>query len=140
MARESAFTAAPHNPLRAWQRAFCEWTMTRGLSPATARSREWNLGFFIAWADERGLRHPGEITRPILQRYQRYLYLYRTAAGKPLAVSTQHTRVEPVIAFFKWLTREGHILSNPATELELPPRPVQLPRLLLSVAQVHALI
>ncbi len=65
------------NPLRAWQRAFCDYTLTRGLSEATARLRERALNDFIRWGDERGLRHPAEVTRPVLQRYQRHLYLYR---------------------------------------------------------------
>ena len=89
-----------------------------GLSDKTADMRECALGHFIAWVDERGIRHPGEVTRPILQRYQRHLYLLRKKDGKPLAYSSQVNRLTPVVAFFKWLTREGHILSNPAADLE----------------------
>lgn len=128
------------NPLRAYRQAFCEWTVTRGLSVATAHIRQTALDGFIRWADERGVRHPGDVTRPVLQRYQRHLYLMRKADGAPLAQSTQVARLTPVIAFFKWLTREGHILSNPAADLELPRRMHRLPKYLLSVAQVeHAI-
>lgn len=128
------------NPLRTYQQAFCEWTVTRGLSVHTAHIRQSTLDSFIRWADARGIRHPGEVTRPVLQRYQRHLYLLRKADGTPLAQSTQVTRITPVIAFFKWLTREGHILSNPAADLELPRRMHRLPKYLLSVAQVeHAI-
>ncbi|MBP7573405.1 MAG: site-specific tyrosine recombinase XerC [Rhodoferax sp.] len=128
------------NPLRAWQRAFCDYTLTRGLSEATARLRERALNDFIRWGDERGLRHPAEVTRPVLQRYQRHLYLYRKANGQPLAHTTQITMLFPLVAFFKWLTREGHILSNPAADLDLPKPPRQLPRHLLSVAEVEQVI
>jgi len=86
MARLPSPEPAARNPMRTYQREFCEWTVTRGLSPNTARLRQWTLDLFIAWCDERGLGHPGEITRPILQRYQRHLYLMRTAKGKPLAL------------------------------------------------------
>ena len=40
------------------------------------------LRYFITWCDERGLQRPHDITRPILERYQRYLFLYR----KPLVI------------------------------------------------------
>ena len=80
------------------------------------------------------------MTRPILQRYQRYLYHYRKANGAPLSFSTQATRLHPLVAFFKWLARENHILYNPASDLELPKQPRQLPKHLLSIAQVEAII
>jgi integrase/recombinase XerD len=128
------------NPLHAWRVAFCEWTLTIGLSPATAQIRQSSLQRFIAWADERGIRHPGEVTRPVLQRYQRHLYLARKANGQPLAFGTQATRLHPVIAFFKWATREGHILSNPAADLDVPKPPRQLPKHLLSISQVEGVI
>lgn len=128
------------NPLHGWKRAFCDYTQARGLSEHTAKLREVGLTYFIRWADPRGITHPGEVTRPILQRYQRYLYLYRTARGKPLAHASQATRLLALVAFFKWLTREGHILSNPAADLDLPKPPRQLPRHLLSIEQVeHAI-
>jgi integrase/recombinase XerD len=132
--------ASAANPLHEWKRSFCEYTVYTGLSPSTARMREVALSFFIRWADERGLAHPGEVTRPILQRYQRYLYLYRTAKGKPLAYTSQSSRLLPLVAFFKWATREGHILSNPAADLDLPKPPRQLPKHLMTIAQVEGVI
>lgn len=128
------------NPLHGWKRAFCDYTTARGLSEHTARVRAVALVYFIRWADERGIRHPAQVTRPILQRYQRHLYLYRTAQGKPLAHTTQATRLLPLVAWFKWLTREGHILSNPAADLDLPKPPRQLPKHLLSIEQVQTVI
>lgn len=128
------------NPLHAWARRFCEWTVAAGLSPATAQVRQVNLQYFIVWADARGLVHPGEVTRPVLQRYQRHLYLARKANGEPLAWGTQQTRLNPLIAFFKWLTREGHILSNPAADLDVPKPARQLPKHLMSITETESVI
>ncbi|NJS36733.1 MAG: tyrosine-type recombinase/integrase, partial [Brachymonas sp.] len=124
------------SPLRSYQVAFCEWTRVRGLSEQTARAREQTLDAFLLWLDERGLQHPREVTRATLQRYQRHLYLYRKPDGAPLALSTQLSRLTPIVAFFQWLTRESHILANPAADLELPRQRSSLPRDLLTVAQV----
>ena len=128
------------NPLRAYLAAFLEWTVTTGLSEQTARIRSHALDQFIRWCDEHGINRPQDVTRPILQRYQRYLYHYRKHDGAPLSFSTQATRLHPLVAFFKWLARENHILYNPASDLELPKLPRQLPKHLLSIAQVESII
>jgi integrase/recombinase XerD len=125
------------NPLHAWAARFCEWTVVRGLAASTAYTRARGLQSFIQWVDERGIRHPGEVTRPVLQRYQRHLYLHRKKDGQALTLGTQHSRLMSVVAFFKWLTREGHILSNPAADLDMARPRLQLPRVLLSVEDVH---
>jgi integrase/recombinase XerD len=132
--------ASRANPLHDYVRTFCEWTLVCGLSEGTASMREAGLSCFIRWAHERGLAHPSEITRPVLQRYQRHLYLARQKNGQPLAWSTQQNRLTPVVAFFKWLTREGHILSNPAADLDMPKQVRQLPKHLMSIGQVEGVI
>lgn len=139
-ARERAPDPAAANPLRAYQHAFLEWTVTTGLSEQTARICRQALDSFILWCDERGLNRPNEITRPILQRYQGHLFHYRKANGQPLSVNTQATRLLPVVAFFKWLARENHILYNPASDLTLPKPPRQLPKHLMSVADIEAVL
>jgi integrase/recombinase XerD len=128
------------NPLRAYQAAFVDWTRTTGLAEQTAKTRESALDHFIRWADPRGLTRPQEITRAILERYQAYLFHYRKADGAALAFSTQTARLNPLKAFFKWLAREHHILYNPASELILPKLPRRLPQVVLSVAEVEAIL
>ena len=139
--RMPARAAAPDptrgNVLHAYKNEFLEWGLTTGLSEQTATLRERALDSFIRWCEERGLKRPQDITRPILQRYQRHLFHYRKANGAPLAFSTQATLLHPLRAFFKWLTVENHLLYNPAADLAVPRAPRQLPKVLLTVAQVE---
>jgi integrase/recombinase XerD len=128
------------NPLHAYQAAFLEATGAAGLSPQTASIRRQALTYFIRWCDERGITRPQDITRPILQRYQHHLYHYRKADGAPLAFTTQATRLHPLKAFFKWLARENHLLYNPASEITVPKRPRQLPKTILTVAQIDDIL
>ena len=53
-----------------------------GVQRHTVRARRVALRKFIRWADERGLDDPREITKPMLERYQRWLYYYRKI-GRP---------------------------------------------------------
>ncbi len=116
--------------------AFLEDSAAQGLSPRTVQVRDVNLRRFLRWCLERGLEHPRDITRPILERYRRHLYHYRKADGEPLAFATQQQRLVPIKTFFAWLTRNNHILYNPASELELPRTHRRLPKHILTLDEI----
>jgi integrase/recombinase XerD len=139
-AQQHAPDPAAGNLLRAYQSIFLEWTVVVGLSAQTAKVRKQALDGFILWCDERGLQQPQDITRPILQRYQAHLYHYRKTNGEPLSFNTQATRMNPLVAFFKWLAREGYLLYNPASDLTLPKPSRQLPKNLMSVAEIESVL
>ena len=132
--------ALAHNALTRYQSAFHEWEAVVAYSPRTIAAQKHAIGRFIAWADERGLVRPQDITRPILERYQRHVYHYRKHNGQPLTVSAQLGLILPLQAWFKWLTKQNHILYNPAADLDLPTRPKALPKGLMSVAQVEEIL
>jgi len=123
-----------------YMQAFLEWTEVKGFSRDTARRRHAALRRFIVWCNERDIHAPHEVTKPILERYQRYLYYYRKSDGEPLTFGSQHVMLTPLKTFFKWLTRENHILYNPASELEIPPKPKHLPKTILPVDDIETII
>ena len=129
-----------HLPLTRYMDEHFEWMLMTGYTSDTVRGRRQAIRRFIAWCDERGLADPKEITKPILERYQRHLFYYRKADGTPLSLGTQHGALAPLKTFFKWLAKANHVLWNPASELELPPQPKHLPRTLLSVADVEQIL
>lgn len=124
----------------ALKQAYLEWLAERNYSPATIRSRDVYLRYFLQWCDERSLSRPTEVTKPILERYQRYLYTYRKENGQPLTIRSQHARLVPVRAFFKWLCRQNCLLYNPASELELPRLEKRLPKHILSAKEAEAIM
>lgn len=128
------------NSLYNHMRAFLLWRAERQYSAQTVKRDEECLRYFILWCDERGLLHPQDITRPILERYQRYLFLYRKVDGKPLSPRTQHSRLTPLRGYFTWLTKQNHILYNPASDLELPRIDKRLPKHILSVKEVETVL
>ena len=44
-----------------------------------------HIEFFLDWCKERGLTEPVEVTRPVLERYQRHLFYSRKKNGEPLS-------------------------------------------------------
>jgi len=94
---------------------FIEWMRVTNYSERTVENRLLYLAYFIEWAEERGVTRPTEVTKPVLERYQRYLYQYRKKDGGPLSFRSQHSRLVPLRAWFRWLTKNNHILYNPAS-------------------------
>lgn len=127
-------------PLTGYLAAHLEWMAVTGYTEDTRRARRIALRRFIGWCEERALRDPKEITKPVLERYQRHLYYYRKADGKPMTLGSQCGYLAPLKTFFKWLAKENHIPYNPASELTLPKTPKHLPRVILSVQEVEAIL
>ncbi len=133
-----------HNRLMRYMEDHFEWMLVTGYSASTVTARRQHIRRFIRWADERGLDDPREITRPMLERYQRFLYYYRKPEGKdagaPLSIGMQYQYLAPLKTWFRWMSREHHILANPAADLDLPRQPKRLPRSVPSVQQVEAIL
>jgi integrase/recombinase XerD len=126
--------------LYAFMLRFLEAQRVKNYSARTIENRELYLRYFIEWCEERGLSRPQDITKPILERYQRYLFHYRKKNGEPLSTRSQHTHIVPVRAYFKWLTRENYILYNPASEIDLPRLEKRLPKHVLNQQEAELIL
>jgi integrase/recombinase XerD len=120
--------------------SFLEDQRVKGYSERTVRTQEHVLFAFVAWCTDRGLRYPEEVSPLVLERYQRWLYRYRQANGKPLSFRTQHARLTHVRSYFRWLTRRRFLLYNPAAELELPKYSRRLPMQSLTAAEAEQVL
>lgn len=129
-----------HNRLTRYMEDHFEWMLVTGYSAETVRARRQHIRRFIRWADERGLDDPREITKPMLERYQRFLYYWRKEDGAPLSMGMQYQYLAPLKTWFRWMSREHHILANPAADLDLPRQPKRLPRSVPSVQEVEAIL
>src|ERR1700722_15820874 len=79
--------------MEALKKHFLEWLMGKNYSDKTVLIRRVSIGYFIEWAAQRGVVRPSEVTPPVLERYQRYLFCYRKQNGDPLSVRTQISRL-----------------------------------------------
>jgi integrase/recombinase XerD len=116
------------------------WMQTQNFSEDTLTTRRSCIGYFIDWCRERALDDPAEITRPILERYQRALFQYRKKNGQPLTFRTQNSRLRSIKGWFRWLARQNFILHNPASEIILPRLENRLPKYVLTAAEAEQVI
>ena len=95
---------------------------------------------FARWCEDRGIWSPLEVSREVIERYQRWLFHYRQKNGKPLAFSTQALRLSRVRNFFAYLVKERYLLYDPASSIELPKKPGRLPTQIFSVEEVEQIL
>jgi integrase/recombinase XerD len=130
----------PATPLAALLEKHLEDLRVRNYSEYTVKGRRVHIGFFLEWAHERGFTEPMEVTRTLLEAYQRHVFHYRKKNGEPLSFTGQHDRLVPLRVWFKWMARHHHILHNPASELELPRLGMRLPKAVLTAAEADRVI
>jgi len=129
----------PHG-WHAMTESFLEWMGVQNYSPKTVDNRRSYLRYFVEWAQERGLHQPMEITKAILERYQRHLFHHRKRDGLPMSARSMHARLIPVRAFFKWAARNNRVLYNPASEIDLPRLEKRLPKYILNAGEVETIM
>jgi integrase/recombinase XerD len=132
----------PRNPqgLLVMMLRYLDYLRVRGCTASTLHGVEAYLRDFIGWCDFRSLERPHQVTRTILETYQRSLWYYRKKNGEPLSIYSQRCKLTPVRGFFKWMARNDLIPANPASELELPRPPRRLPKHVLSTEDVAAIM
>ncbi len=119
-AQKKASKPVPRNRLGDLLEEFLAWMRVGNASEYTLYHRRACIARFVRWAEERGIEDPMEMTRPVLERYQRYLYYHRQKNGQPLSSARSTAGWFRCGRWFRWLVRNNHILHNPASDLDMP--------------------
>lgn len=137
---ERAQSPAKHGTMLAYVEAYLEQLTVRHFAKQSIEYKRMALNRFIEWLQERGVQTLTDVTRPMLQRYQRHLYYSTTRGGRALSAAGQANRLAAVRGLFKYLTQQNFILYNPASELELPKPSKSLPKDVLSAEEAERVL
>lgn len=119
---------------------FLEHERARNYSLRTVQMHDFHLARFIAFCEERGITSVHDVTRPVVVRFQRFLFYYRSKRGRMLGYSSQSQALGAVRQMFRYLTRASVVYANPAADLELPRRGQMLPKATLSIDEVERIL
>ena len=133
-------TGPGSDALTACAERWLESMAVRRVAERTRQLRRSCLRAFLEWALEREVRRADDVTRPLLEAYQRAVHAHRRKDGRPLSWGVQRERLRCLMAWFSWLTRQNVILHNPASELELPRPERRLPVIGLTREEVARLL
>jgi integrase/recombinase XerD len=133
-------SAADPEGIYVWSRRYLEALRVRNYSERTIVNRQIYLELFLEWAEARSITRPAEVTKPILESYQRHLFYLRRPDGRPLSFRAQSGRLVALRGYFKWLVRQNVLASNPASELEMPRLGKRLPKHVLNESEVERVL
>lgn len=120
---------------------YSEALRVRAFSEITIRMARCYVGQLARWCEERGVLRPSEVTRNILERYQRHVfYMVNPRTQKHYALAGQLSRLSAIRAFFKWLVRQHLVLYNAAADIELPRPDRTIPRRVLSAQEADKVL
>ena len=119
---------------------YLEQLRARGMTEQTVKTRTSGLRQFVAWCEERSVLRAEEVTRGVVECYQRWLHGYEREDGRRLTIRTQLGRLQAVRGLFGWLAKTNRIAYNPAGDLELPKTPVRLPRDVLTAEEAERVL
>ena len=78
-----------HDALPTCAADFLEHEKARNFSIRTVQVHDFHIARFIDFCEERGIVSVHDVTRPVIVRFQRFLFYYRAKTGRPLSASTQ---------------------------------------------------
>ncbi len=116
------------------------WMEVTNYSPETIIGRKLILKKFRIWCEDRGIKAPFEVSRPVIESYQKHLHFFIGKTGVRISISTQQRRLTAVRMFFNWLSKSKHISFNPSSDLDLPRSEFRLPKAILSITEVEQIL
>jgi len=119
---------------------FLEHEKARSFSIRTVQVHDFHIARFIDFCEERGIVSVHDVTRPVVVRFQRFLFYYRAKTGRPLSASTQAMALGAVRSMFRYFTRAAVIHANPAADLEMPRRGMRLPKNTFTIDEVERIL
>lgn len=119
---------------------YTEWLRVNHFSEATAVSKKKYLKPLVRWCVDRSITRPVELTRPILERYQAWLFHRRKASGEPLSITSQRNHLTALKSFCAWMARSNYALYNAASEIPIPRLSRRLPKFVLSPQEVERVL
>ena len=131
---------ALQTPMHEAARKFVAWTVGVGMSSETAKIRRAALDRFAAWCDGQAVGSPAQLNHSHLEAYQRYLAAYRKADGNLIAATTRAARMNPVLAFCRWLSRESLVEDDPGKRLVMPRQVRRLPGRVPTVQEIDEIL
>ena len=112
----------------------------RKRSPLSALEKEVNLKAFREFMQIKGIENVEEVLREHIAEYQRYRAEYKNRYGRLDQPGVQNRYLQIVQLFFRYLRREGILVSNPSEGIDFMRVPRRLPKAALTYGEMMKLL
>lgn len=117
---------------------YLPWMNANGFSEFSIKGAHASLSWFFRHVERRGIDRIADILPETLEEYS--LSLRERKDGQPAGLRAISARLFALRMFFRWLTKQGLVLFNPAEDLEMPKLPQDLPRSILTQRETRRLL
>jgi integrase/recombinase XerD len=111
-----------------------------GYSERTQELYPGQLRFFVDFLKGEEVGGLADVTREVVYRYQMSLPGQRGRGGGSMTLESQHCRLSILRHFFRYLERQGRVLHDPTSSLELPRRTRHIPRHVITPREMNRLL
>jgi len=113
----------------------------KGYSPRTTDAYRRAFNPFAAYLAGKGISSLARVTPETIFAYQDYLHHeYKPARKRVLSLGYQANLLKVLKGIFRYLVKEGKILSDPAAGLSMPKLPRRIPKDVLTKREVRKLL
>ena len=121
---------------------YLQFLKRKGYSAMTIESYRREIRQFVGFLYKfyPRIRTPAEVKREIIIDYQDYLSERKTRADRPLSNRTICVKLAALRTFFRFLSNEDLILSDPARNIVFPKEERRLPKAILTEKEVMLIL
>ena len=119
---------------------FLAWLKIQNYSSFTIEIYEKTIRYFAQWCEPRGITRYSQVTKQVIQHYQKYIGEYLKPNGKPLCHLSKMSRLTSLKALYHYLSKHNRVLYNPAADVEVPRPEHRLPKRILNISEVETIL
>ncbi len=122
-------------------RKYLDHGKIKGVQKHTLISYKSRIRMFIIWCEERGIELISEVSRPVMEAYQRHL-AFRKSEDKKKQISTvsQNGHLTTLLTFFGWMAEKRYIIYNPVSDISIPSVPSVTIRDTMTVEEIEKIL
>ncbi len=121
--------------------SFLKHMDTQGFSKRTITDYRYNLRYFLDYLEKEKIDSFSKVTPDTILSYQDYIHHeYKPTRKKVLSLGYQVNLLKVLKALFRYLVRDGSILSDPTLGLKMPKLPKRLPTNVLTKREIKKLL
>ncbi len=118
---------------------FLHYLQLHGYSPVTIKNLHYHVRAFAVYLEGKGIDCLTGVTPALLRDYQTEMFWRLSERKKPYSLSTHCARLCALKRFFHYVTKRHALMSDPTQSFKAK-KPDSLPRIILSIVEVEALL
>lgn len=120
---------------------FLRHLAAEGYAKRTIKDYRYNLGYFLHYLTNNQITSFSQVTSETILSYQDYIHHeYKPVRKKTISLGFQVNLLKVLKVLFRYLVREGTVLTDPTVTLKMPKLPKRLPRNVLTKREIKKLL